>query len=259
MRYTTRPRLARLASRAPALSVNSARRGTRPNRAAPRTGTKIAPVSAQWSKNSIVLLGGCQDEDEAEQPGGAEEHGRVLLHASGLDIAKDAPALLGGEAGAVDDAVDNLLVDDVVDEPGHLAADEGHAVDEAVDDVLVEPVGGPGDRILDGADDATDVEPVEEVLLLEEAIAGPGRAAPPREPVGPEVAEVVAERHTDADEGDGERDACQRHREGELVDDLGGHALDFEGNPVREAVEAEGTQPAGADRAHGQDAQAPGH
>src|SRR5438270_1869375 len=255
----TRPRLARLASRAPALSVSSARRGTSPNRTAPTTGTKIAPVSAQWSKNSIVLLAGCQDEDEAEKAGGAEQHSRVLLHTAGLDVAEEAAALLGREARTVHDAVDHLLIDDVVHEAGHLAADERHAVHDAVDDVLVEPVHGPGDRVLDRADDAVDVDLVEEVLLLEEAVPGPGRAAPAREAVRPEVAEVVAEVDADADEGYGGRQGRQRHREGELVDDLAGHALDLEGHPAGEAVEPEGAEPPGADRADGQDAEGPGH
>src|SRR6266567_4245852 len=255
----TRPRLARLASSAPALSVSSARRGTSPNRTAPTTGTKIAPVSAQWSRKFIGLLRGCQDESSSEHERGEEEHSRVPLHAAVLDVAEEATTLLGREARTVDHAVDHLLVDDVVDEARHLAADERHAVDGAVDDVLVEPVHGPGDRVLDRTNDAVDVDLVEEVLLLEEVVPGPGRAAPAGEAVRPEIAEVVPEGDADADEGDRERQGRQRHREGELVDDLAGHALDFEGHPAREAVEPEGTEPPGADGTDSQDAEGPRH
>src|SRR5437764_263952 len=120
----------------------------------------------------------------------AEQHRRVLLHAAGLDVAEEAAALLCGKAGGVDGAVDELLVDDVVDEAGHLAADEGHAVDEAVDDVLVEPVHAFGDRVLDRADDTVDVDLVEEVLLLEEAVPGAGHPAASGEPVGALAGEV---------------------------------------------------------------------
>src|SRR5437879_2402134 len=156
------------------------------------TGMKIAPVSAQWSRvfTSVCLLRGGQDEDQAEQGSGTEEDGRVLLHPAGLDVAEEAAALLRREAGTVDDPVDDLLVDDVVDEARHLAANERHAVDEAVDDVLVEPVHGPGDRVLDRADDAVEVQRVEVVLLLEEVVAGAGQAVALGAPVGPTVGEV---------------------------------------------------------------------
>jgi hypothetical protein len=40
-----------------------------------------------------------------------------LLHAAGLESTKEAAAALGGEAGAVDNAVDDPLVDYVVQEP----------------------------------------------------------------------------------------------------------------------------------------------
>src|SRR3954452_14578943 len=176
----TKPRLARLVTRAPTLRVTSLRRGTRPSRTAPMTGTKIAPLSAQWSSSSICLsclLRNGQDEGGAEPEGGEEEHSRVPLHPSVLDDAEEAAALLGGEAGAVDDAVDALLVDDVVNEAADGPGDGGDTVDDGVDDVLVDPVGRACDRVLDRADDTVDVDLVEEVLLLEDVVAGAREAA----------------------------------------------------------------------------------
>src|SRR3954452_9106050 len=131
-----------------------------------------------------MLLRDGQDENEAEQSGCTEEHGGVLLHASGLDVAEDPAALLGGETGAVGDPVDDLLIHDVADEVRHLATDPRHAVDEAIDDVLVEPVDGACYGVLDRADDAVDIDLVEVVLLLEEVVAGAGQAAASSETVG---------------------------------------------------------------------------
>ena len=58
------------------------------------------------------------------------------------DLAEALAAALGGGARAVDDGVDDALVDLVVDELAGLHATWAGAVDHAVDDLLVEPVGG---------------------------------------------------------------------------------------------------------------------
>ena len=62
------------------------------------------------------------DEDGGEDGRAGEEEGGVLLHAPGLHLAEALAAALGSGARAVDDGVDDALVDLVVDE---LAALDG--------------------------------------------------------------------------------------------------------------------------------------
>src|SRR5436305_11826482 len=92
---------------------------------APAIGRKMARLSAQWSNPFMRLLGvHGRDQGRAEDDKGAEQEGGVLLHPSGLQAAEHRPALFRYQSGAVDDAVDHLLVDDVVDEVGdHPSAD----------------------------------------------------------------------------------------------------------------------------------------
>src|SRR5205085_5432304 len=68
---------------------------------------------------------------EGEDAGGAEQHGRVLPNLPCLDVAEKTAAFFGGEAGAVDDAVDDLLVDHVVDEACYGSRDEGGEIGRA--------------------------------------------------------------------------------------------------------------------------------
>src|SRR4051794_18380062 len=197
-------------------------------------GTKIAPLSAQWSSSSICLsclLRNGQDEGGTEPEGGDEEHSGVPLHPPVLDDAEEAAALLGGEAGAVDDAVDALLVDGVVDEATDGPGDGGDAVDHGVDHVLVGPVGSASDRILDRANHTVDVDLVEEVLLLEDVVTGAGQAAAAGQTVRPEVAGVVPERHAEAQDGDGRSCEGEGGREGMLGHDLAG-TTGLEGDPT---------------------------
>src|SRR5205814_4689948 len=162
MRYTPTPSVATDVIRAMALSESSLSRGSSIISSAPAIGRNTAAVSAQWSKPFMSLLGK-RDEGCAEHDQRAEEDRRVLLDAAGLGLAEDDAAFLRGIADAVDGAVDHLLVDEVVDEAGRVAAADAGAVDDPVDDVLVDPVGGARDRTLDGADHGAGVEVVEVV------------------------------------------------------------------------------------------------
>ena len=116
-------------------------------------------------------------------------------------LAEDLAAALGGGAGAVDGAVDDALVDVVVDEPAAPARDADPApLTTPSMHVLVEPVGGPGDRALDAADDDVGVEPVEVVLVHEHRVAGAGDPVALGDAVGPEAPEVPEVGEADADE-----------------------------------------------------------
>ncbi len=68
------------------------------------------------------------------------------------------------------------LVDVAVDARPTPSWTPGGAVDDAVDHVLVEPVGGPGEGPLRVGGDDVGVEGVEVVLVLEERVPGPGGA-----------------------------------------------------------------------------------
>src|SRR5437764_951802 len=149
--------------------------------AIPTIGMNVARLSAQESNQFIgSFLLGEENQRQAEQADGGEEHESVLLDPPGLDEPEDPAGLRGTDANAVDDTVDALLVDDVVGEATHGFGTDPDGVDDAVDDVLVGPVGGPGDRALDGADHAADEDMVEVVLLDEERVERPeGRDPPP--------------------------------------------------------------------------------
>src|SRR5688572_17413749 len=119
-----------------------------------------APRSRTSPSGSLRSFLREEDQRQAEEPDGGEEHEGVLLDAARLHEPQDAARLRGGHADAVDDAVDALLVEDVV---GEAAGDPGavaDAVDDAVDDLLIGPVRGPGQRAFDEADDSSDKEVV---------------------------------------------------------------------------------------------------
>src|SRR5579862_4028930 len=141
------------ASSETALIAVSSVAGMSSRRAAPIPGTKIAPLSTQWSNPFTCGLSDEQHQAEPEQGSGSEQHPCVELHPAVLERAQRDPALLGPGAHAVDGAVDEDLVDARVDELGDAAGAQGDPVDNGVDDVLVEPVGGPRHGPLDPTDD----------------------------------------------------------------------------------------------------------
>src|SRR3954466_126146 len=113
--------------------------------AAPTSGRNTPRLSTQWSNPFIQLLSEGH-ERRAEHDEGSEEEGGVLLDAPGLEHAEAGAGLLRHQPGAVHRAVDDLLVDDLVGEPGHVAGADAESVDDAVDDVLVDPVGATRHR-----------------------------------------------------------------------------------------------------------------
>src|SRR3954451_16754418 len=142
--------------------------------AAPMTGRKMARERTQWSNPFIRLLGEGH-ERRAEHDESGEEDGGVLLDTTGLHHTEAGAGLLGRESRAVHRPVDDLLVDDLIGEPGDMTSGHAHSVHHCVDDVLVDPVGEPGDRTLDATDDTIGVQVVEVVLVEQQRLAGVGR------------------------------------------------------------------------------------
>ncbi len=80
----------------------------------PTTGRKTTRVSPQESNQSIdfVSLRQCPSHRrEAEEPHADEEHQRVELQTSGLQLAGRFTDLAGADGDSVDRAVDSLLID----------------------------------------------------------------------------------------------------------------------------------------------------
>src|SRR3977135_459612 len=71
-------------------------------------------------------------------------------------------------AAAVDRAVDESLIDVLVDPIAGLATTDADRVDDAVEHLLVGPVGGGGDRVGDAVHDDLFVQIIEVVLVDEE-------------------------------------------------------------------------------------------
>src|SRR5688572_733724 len=177
--------------------------------ATPTSGRNTAAERAHESKSIACLLRG-EDEGEAEDSHRAEEDGRVLLHAPGLDGAKGGTALLGGETDPVDGAVDDLLVDDVVREAADGPHGDADRVHDAVEDALVGPVGGPCDGALDRAHHHAGPEVVEVVAVGQERVTRTERADALGDAVRPGVAPVpevgdgdACEARSGADQGSG--------------------------------------------------------
>src|SRR5581483_5151983 len=120
-------------------------RGTSASTTAPTIGTNTAAVSAQ-SWNPFICLPSLEpcsleeDQRQGERRGGREEHGRVLLDAAGLDRAQQPAALLRRQPHPVDRAVDDALIDHVVDREAEPARGDAGPVDDRIDHVLVHPV-----------------------------------------------------------------------------------------------------------------------
>src|SRR3954470_4953674 len=157
--------------------------GTRAITTAPTAGRNVAIVIAELSQvispspsSSDSREDECEDRDPREQ-----EHG-VALHVSGLQVLEKAAREAGGLPDGVNGAVDAAAVEDV-DDLAEPSRQRRRSVDDAVDHVGVEPVDAAGDRILGRADDPAEIEVVEVVLVLEDAVGGPERAERIRRPV----------------------------------------------------------------------------
>src|SRR2546423_8163504 len=107
-------------ARATCLMSSSFAFGIARTTAVPTTGMNTARLSAQESNQSIgeppVLPLGEEDQRPGQETDGGEEHEGVLLDAAGLHQPEDAAGLRRANADPVDDAVDALLVDDVIGE-----------------------------------------------------------------------------------------------------------------------------------------------
>src|ERR1043165_7623719 len=110
--------VSRVVARATCLMSSSFAFGIARTTAVPTMGMNTARLSAQESNQSIggppVLPLGEEDQRQAEQADGGEEHEGVLLDPARLGEPEDAAGLGRADADPVDDAVDALLVDDVV-------------------------------------------------------------------------------------------------------------------------------------------------
>src|SRR5712691_3033636 len=141
---TPTARVTAVAIRATCLMSSSFAFGIARTMATPTMGMNAARLSAQESNQSIgeppVLPLGEEDQRQAEQADGGEEHQGVLLDTARLDKPEDPARLRGGHTDAVDDPVDALLVDDVVGEAAQDFGPHTDCVHNAVDDVLVGPV-----------------------------------------------------------------------------------------------------------------------
>src|SRR5437667_10402661 len=106
---------------------------------APSSGRKVIQVSSVevvgWSME--FLPDDVLDDDEDD--GAAERAEEVALDVAGLDAAQLLAAVPGERGEAVDRAVDDLLVDELVDVRDR-AAEDAHEIHQAVDQVLVDPV-----------------------------------------------------------------------------------------------------------------------
>ena len=116
-------RLASDAISAVTLAASSSAFGRSSTTAMPTSGMNTARVSAQSSNQSIAVrplrLGDVDDVDgEREQRHPGEQDQRVTLHAARLDLADLATGQTGLDGDAVDRAVDDPLVEDVVGRRG---------------------------------------------------------------------------------------------------------------------------------------------
>src|SRR5436305_4195015 len=174
---TPTARVTAVVARATCLMSSSLAFGMARTMATPTMGMNAARLSAQESNQSIgeppVLPLGEENQRQAEQADGGEEHEGVLLDPARLHEPEDAAGLRGRHADPVDDPVDALLVDDVVGEAADGLGADADAVDDPVDEVLVRPVRRLGDRALDAADHPADEQVVEVVLLDQERVERP--------------------------------------------------------------------------------------
>src|SRR5215213_27160 len=158
--------VARLVTRAMALSGSSCFRGTNSMTSTPASGRKIPTLSTQLlSVRFIPLLHG-DDEDEGAQGGRSEQDRSVLLDLARLHRSQSLAAALGRDAAAVHDPVHHLLVEAVGGDAGPSRRPPG-AVHDGVEEALVEPVRRPGDGSLDAGDDDVLVQSVEVILVPE--------------------------------------------------------------------------------------------
>src|SRR5437660_11442820 len=117
---TPTPIVRSVVARATCLMSSSFAFGIARTTAVPTMGMNTARLSAQESNQFIgeppVLPLGEEDQRQAEQADGGEEHEGVLLDPARLHEPQHAARLGGRHADPVDDPVDALLVDDVVRE-----------------------------------------------------------------------------------------------------------------------------------------------
>src|SRR5215471_593096 len=170
-------RVTTLATRATILSSRSLVRGRKSMTSTPASGVKTPALSNQLSAVRCIRLLHGDDEDEGAEGSGTEEQGAVLLDPAGLHRPQRLPALLGGRAAGVHDAVDDALIDVLVHPVAGAATADADAVDDRIDERLVDVVGTPRDRALDAGDDHVLVEGVDVVLVPEERVARAGHLA----------------------------------------------------------------------------------
>src|SRR6266480_7829720 len=131
---------------------------------------------------------GPNQEDANEDCDAHKQPCCIDLHIARLPELETVASGLRPLAQAVDRAVDDRLVDAVVETSPERDRPCPRQVDDSVQDLLVGPVHGAGDWPGDGVDDAVEVELVEVVAALEQLVEPRQRA--PREvdphPVEPE-------------------------------------------------------------------------